>query len=156
MPFLGAFLEAGEVVGSAFEVGDAINESSDILTAIDSTVEKFEISGTTSIELPIDPDINDIPLSLTEGVRSEFNGAFEEHIMGFEKLDSSNFNAFVTNAIQRTGDMEALASLIADENATGFYNLYVSFIEFGIEYYEYHKTRIALPSEDNSVSDKLE
>ena len=154
VPFLGAFLEAGEVIESVVNAGEAATDSSNILGVLESAMEKFEISGVTSIsaELPIDLDINDTPFALTEEVQNAFNGAFEEHLMESEKLDPSNFRDFATDAIQRTGDAEAL-KLLTEE---ALINIYSSFIDFGIGYYDYHKTRKLELPEDASVSDKPE
>ena len=149
VPLLGAILEAGEIIESVIDAGEAVSESSDILSALESAMDKFDISGdfSGSVELPVDSDI-------TEEVQSAYTETFDLYLTDPEKLEASDLRAFATDAIQRTGDVPALESLVKDEDPTAILNIFASFAEFGIEYYDYHKIKKLEPPEDATDSDK--
>jgi regulator of replication initiation timing len=158
VPFLGAVIEVGEVIESLADTGEALIESSDMLSAFGNTMGNLEIPRAfpVSMETPIDADIDDTPIALTEEVQSAYTGAFDQYLMESEKLDISNLRDFSTEAIQRTENAEALKSLAEDARNAAIGNFCESLKDFRIEYYEYHQTQKLEPPENSKDSDKNE
>ena len=156
VPFLGAIIETGEIIEGLVDTGETLTESSGMLSTLEKAMDNVDISGAfpVSMETPVDADMGDTPIALTEEVQSAYTGAFDQYLMESEKLDISNLRTFSTEAIQRTENAEALKSLAEDANDAAVLNFYESLKDFRIEYYEYHQTQKLEPPENPKDSDK--